>query len=1370
MAEQNKPHDPHDPKGNKAKKPFDMNLELPGGRKEPEPEEIPEVLEVVEEEVPVVSADEVLDVQPVEEVIEVVEVAPASDTAKVDLVEDVQVVGAPSTDTAHEPLVQDVADTPAEAPEALTAPTGKGQPTQLAGKGGTPTMLAPESGAEDEASSQLLAETLWPLPSVAAEQPPAAAEHAEKAMETPAAADARAAHPGDTADVGVVEEIVDVVEALPSSSGKVAPPLVSSADEDAAAALLSEEPSKKHGDSKSKLVDDVVDVVEEADVVDVVEEVEAAPKAAPESDRTIAFEGKATDSGALPPSKPQTVSTPPAGGADDVVVEYEEVLVEGESEVDLGRRPTAKGDRPSGVDIIAEALESGVDLDHAKTVTPPNAKKKLEDSDIAFEHILDDSSAESSAVDLGSSGERPALPSSPSPLKRGRAEDDDHRTHFAGEGEASDIVGDEALEQGGATELHDEEDEEILVTPKKRTVARAAPEEVAEEPAATEEEVVEDFDADALAAQARREEEEAEEAAAARAPARRRRAGDDEEEGGTATMTRERAGDRERKRSGCMPFVMGGFLMLLLVAGGAAAAWFFAQELVFDTLNIQAKKTGGTGVQPGNQQVAATPAQKAGELLALGKYDEAMEEVKDFKGKEGPEGAIYAQAHIRKLESQGKTGIDKDMQLAVEDLKKADKEAAKAAEARQAKELELLEAKKDAEKKQKETQAKLDTLATLLADAKLPAETDKLKLVIADYQKAWDIAGKTWKALSDAKLVADFKDTSPEQYAKAINDVLKKRDELKDSVATLEESLTKVNDALSKAGVKNADTVKAVQDLAALRDAAVKERDTLNVAIDAALKELKDGNYVPAGGDKTTQLVEGTKKARLAGQSPLGSSLSAMVAQLGNMSKNPGDFFKKVFDNTKTAAELKALQAQLALQEPAEHRIDTMVALLGDRGFKDAKELGAFKNYLDWVRSKEAKASPEARAKALLAAALILRNQEDFEGARKTLAEAAKEAEALKNGGALKVAASKALGELSDPAVYYLPRAERRLADGQVKEALEEVSAGLKVLPEHPRLLLRRAQITLLEAATAGKADEALAKRVRDDAEAARKDPALAAESHYVEGRLEELFSHWSKAEEQYRAALKDAKSPGDAERYRIALARVLQRERVGGPAEEQEAPEETAAAETALEVFCDFQPPGGDEDEIAAAKRLKESVDLAMELIKSPNAQTRGEGYMILGIAQARQGKKTEGLKNFVKGLELIYPGAATADLVKMIETHPAFGQPDVALNANPPLAEKHFGKGLDFFWSKKYADAEGEFLKAVSFYRNDARYHYFLGMARWLQGTKDKKAQADFDFQQGVQLEQTRQPGIREINASLERVQGDLRKVLNSYREKSL
>ena len=116
-----------------------------------------------------------------------------------------------------------------------------------------------------------------------------------------------------------------------------------------------------------------------------------------------------------------------------------------------------------------------------------------------------------------------------------------------------------------------------------------------------------------------------------------------------------------------------------------------------------------------------------------------------------------------------------------------------------------------------------------------------------------------------------------------------------------------------------------------------------------------------------------------------------------------------------------------------------------------------------------------------------------------------------------------------------------------------------------------------------------------------------------------------------------------------------------------------------------------------------------------------------------------------------------------------PPVAQPEVAAEPNPLMGEKHFGKGLDFFWARRYTEAEMEFVKAVFYSDDDARYRYFLGLSRYVQGTSDKRNLAGADFEKGVQLERQRRPSMREVNASLERVQGDLRRVVNAYRERT-
>jgi tetratricopeptide (TPR) repeat protein len=193
-----------------------------------------------------------------------------------------------------------------------------------------------------------------------------------------------------------------------------------------------------------------------------------------------------------------------------------------------------------------------------------------------------------------------------------------------------------------------------------------------------------------------------------------------------------------------------------------------------------------------------------------------------------------------------------------------------------------------------------------------------------------------------------------------------------------------------------------------------------------------------------------------------------------------------------------------------------------------------------------------------------------------------------------------------------------------------------------------------------------------------------------------------------------------------------------------------------------------GDEDEMpAGSARLKESIDLAKELIKSSNPKVKGQGYLLLGQARARQGKRTEGLQLYVKGLELVHPGIASKDLDRMIQDHPAFQTPDTLTRPNAFFAERQFGQGLHEYWNKRYAKAEEHFNAAVGFYKQDARYFYYLGLARYEQ---EKREAAVFALEQGARLEADNHPPAAEVNLSLERLQGNMRRFVDQFREKAL
>jgi tetratricopeptide (TPR) repeat protein len=324
-------------------------------------------------------------------------------------------------------------------------------------------------------------------------------------------------------------------------------------------------------------------------------------------------------------------------------------------------------------------------------------------------------------------------------------------------------------------------------------------------------------------------------------------------------------------------------------------------------------------------------------------------------------------------------------------------------------------------------------------------------------------------------------------------------------------------------------------------------------------------------------------------------------------------------------------------------------------------------------------------------------------------------------------------------------------------------------------------------------------KAIRADAETARKDEKVAAESAYIEGLLEEELGKWTEAEKLFRQALK--LSPGmtdDAGKYRVALARLLLRDRPevvaplapAPPADEKKKDDKAGAGifsrrphvvgatlyihpwTTLIVSAVIAQQPVEELESPETLARLKETMELAQELIASKNDKIKGQGYLLLGSALSKLGKRTEGLKEYSKGMQLLYPGIQTGEMKTLIDDHPAFQQPDSANSADPILAERHFGEGMHLYWSKQYPQAEAQFRQAVKYFDRDARYQYYLGLAQYNQRTKMKRDAAYFSWEQGARLEAkaaTNPFAVREINATLERVQGEQRQLLNSFRYKA-
>ncbi|MBI3823755.1 MAG: hypothetical protein HY289_13885, partial [Planctomycetes bacterium] len=393
--------------------------------------------------------------------------------------------------------------------------------------------------------------------------------------------------------------------------------------------------------------------------------------------------------------------------------------------------------------------------------------------------------------------------------------------------------------------------------------------------------------------------------------------------------------------------------------------------------------------------------------------------------------------------------------------------------------------------------------------------------------------------------------------------------------------------------------------------------------------------------------------------------------------------------------------------------------------------------------------------------------------------------------------------QLVDPKAYYLDRTAMFRSKGDLNAALGEATLAIKAIPDNGLLFAERAHIRF--DMIHGKKDKTpeQAKDIRDDAKSAAEamNAKQPAESAYIVGLLEEELGNTAEAEKHYREAMKLHPANDDiAGKYSVALGRLLLRERTEGaapvapvpppaPDEEKKKKDDKKddkmglrlpAAERTIvlhpwspmivgAVLAQGQPFEELEDKETLA-RLNETLKLAEELIASKNDKIKGQGYLLKGSALSKFGKRTEGLKEYTKGLKMIFPGIETKEMEQLVADHPAFQRPDVSATPNPVMAERHFGEGMHFFWSKQYTEAEIQFSQATKYFDKDARYYYYLGLAQLHQRNKKKRDFAIDNFNEGARIEAkmatTNPDAVREVNASLERIQGELRQYLNSYR----
>jgi hypothetical protein len=1132
----------------------------------------------------------------------------------------------------------------------------------------------------------------------------------------------------------------------------------------------------------------------------------------PADDETLAFE--AADEG----------SDDSLLGAADLVMHPED----SSSAVNLGELP-GKAKSASGIDQVAEALESGVNLDDEAPLSPVHGTPSVE-----FDDILTDS-AESMPALKKSSAKKPRADDDIEPLD---PTDDDLKTVGKGK-KRKRKSGVDLVDEGPVPIAGDEEEadeaEAVAVPTDDEAEAVAVPTDDDEAVAAAVDDKGESTD------------KETDEIPVSKKKKGRATA-DDEEAAPSKARGKTQPQTAPAGGPSCLGRLVGaGFFTLLgiiLLGGGLAVVQFVSPGLVDEYYHqVPGVPKPAKTVQQ-QQQPIATPTERAYKSLAAGEYDQVALDLKDET--DPPAVAVRGEAAWLKYAKskldakQALKETDKEVQDAINDLRTGKND-------RRADEILRILHEPEAQAQLAQAKASMDTLSKMLAKAQTDRkQVDALvndigavlvgaKVIDDPDQVSADSVRKMVKELGDARttvagvnkalLDAKIKATGPKGVA-----------ELLAAKSDSENKLNDVNKALADANVKDPGA-KGVQEVLATWAKLQKDRNELDAVAKAAYEELVKAKVAPVGGDPRKGLAEGAKLAREKGESPLALPLAHLGSALAGLGKGVGQLVANSTDASLLAADLALLRAREPFIQTPAQKMDLYAALLQDRSRQNPKELGAIMREADWVLTREAKVSPQDRAKALYVTGLALRNEGQFDAARKALDGAVKHAGA-KNAPWEKQAKA-ALAELTNPQAYYLPQIERLAAAGNLKSALAESDQALKALPGNGKLLAERGRLRLESLRGKGKLSVEAQKQIRNDAEAAVKSPGGAAEGAYLLGLLEEDLGQYAKAETHLRSALKAHKgSEVAAARYRVALARVLLQDRPAAAApapaaqpqdEKKDGAESADPAEPAapgkqpvsaihpvsallLTVVIGAQPPDEQEPEHEnpeTAKRLREAIDLAKQLatskdakvrdqgyallgeaagkagtqlssttclelskalVKEPDPKIRGTGLMLLGQGLVKQGKRTEGLKEYARGLELLSPGLASHEIARMVEEHPAFQHPDAANKPNPLLAEKFFGNGLHLYWARQYPAAEAQFKLAIDYFNQDARYSYFLGLAQLAQKSKLKRDQAYFSFERGAQLEAQGRPTIADINTSLERVQGEVRQLLNAFRFRGL
>jgi tetratricopeptide (TPR) repeat protein len=174
-----------------------------------------------------------------------------------------------------------------------------------------------------------------------------------------------------------------------------------------------------------------------------------------------------------------------------------------------------------------------------------------------------------------------------------------------------------------------------------------------------------------------------------------------------------------------------------------------------------------------------------------------------------------------------------------------------------------------------------------------------------------------------------------------------------------------------------------------------------------------------------------------------------------------------------------------------------------------------------------------------------------------------------------------------------------------------------------------------------------------------------------------------------------------------------------------------------------------------------QEAERLADEVLKAGDAAP----FEVRAQALAVKGRWTAALNTFAEGLRGRVPPVYANGLLALVRNHPCLKRPEGQPTPNPLEAEKRYSSGVNFYFARDYASAEKDFMAAIDNDSQDARYFYFLALSRLMQG---KRIDAAEDLDRGALLERVGRPTPAAVSEALERVQGEVRRIVNDARTK--